>query len=376
MCFDKRIQYKARFGSREAKGCFLLNTKIGITAALPFETGATVDCDLEVNNKKFYVLVYGMKGNEYTYFNRLEKRKQTDPGEVKHYVRTGNTHKNPLEEVLESKMLYKKNNTAEFCDGKYKAFEYKSADEKDILYLYGKEFPDEMRAYSYFGAYGLGYLKTDKGNYLVMQVTHNRDNIRMMEFEDIEMAMDCFEPSAFAVYEETKLRSEMAESDERSRRLSNELSKDIEAAESGKYACANKKAIWTNEKLKQSEKVKAMQEAMKDNQTRMSNQNDVVEFASNYDPIASVRMERLETEYKLCQLKNDIDNNRIGRTNLSKAMEKANCWENRVNEYKKLEDEMEAIGNRNSSDKKKMIEEKMKYYKEEVMPKIGETRCK
>src|SRR5688572_23888246 len=63
VCFDKRIQFKARYGTREAKGCFLVNTKIGITAALPFETGPSVDCGLEVNEKKFFLLVYGMKGN-------------------------------------------------------------------------------------------------------------------------------------------------------------------------------------------------------------------------------------------------------------------------------------------------------------------------
>lgn len=375
VCFDKRIQFKARYGAREVRGCFLVNTKIGITAALPFETGASVDCELEVDTKKFYLVVFGMKGNEYTYFNRSEKRKQSEPEELKHYVRTGNTHKSFLEEVLESKLLYKKNGTAEFCEGKYKAFEYKSADEKDVLYLYGKDFPDQLTAYSYLGAYGLGFLKTDKGNFLVMQVTHNRDEIRMMEFENVEESPECFEPSMFAVFEETKLPEEMSQTDERRRHLGNQLDKDVRAAESGRYACANKKALWTNEKLKQAEKVKAMQETMKDNRTRMSNENDIVEFGSQYDPIASVRMERLETEYKLCQLKNDIDNNRIPRSNLSKAMDKANCWENRVNEYQRLENEMEAIENRNSSDKRKMIEEKLRYYKEEVMPKIGETRC-
>lgn len=280
VCFDKRIQFKARYGPREVRGCFLVNTKMGVTAALPFETGGTVDCDLEVNTKKFYLVVFGMKGNEFTYFNRSEKRKQNEPEELKHYVRTGNTHKSPLEEVIDSKMLYKKNGTAEFCDSKYKAIEYKSADEKDVLYLYGKDFPGELRAYSYLGAYGLGFLKTDKGNFLVMQVTHNRDEIRMMEFEDVEQSLECFEPSMFAVFEETKVPQDIAQSEDRRARLSNELSKDIEAAESGRYACANKKAVWTNEKLKQAEKVKAMQDNMKDNTARMSRENDVVEFAS------------------------------------------------------------------------------------------------
>jgi hypothetical protein len=376
VCFDKRIQFKARYGGREVTGCFLVNTKIGITAALPPETGASVDCELKVNNKKFFLFVFGMKGNEYTYFNRLEKRRQTEAGEVKHYVRTGNTHKNPMEDVLDNKMLYKKNGIAEFCNGKYKAFEYKSADEKDVLYLYGKVFPDELKAYSYLGAYGLGFMKTDKGNYLIMQATHIRDQIRMMEFEDIGESMDCFDPSVFQVYEETKVVEELAATEERRRTLSNQLAKDVEAAESGKYACATKKALWTDEKLKQTEKAKEMQEKVRDNTARFSRENDMVEFASNYDPIASVRMERLETEYKLCQLKNDIDNNRIANNNLGKAIEKANCWETRVSEYKKLEEGMDAIANTYRGDKKKMIEEKMKYYKDEVMPKIGQTRCK
>lgn len=378
VCFDKRFRFKARFNGREVGGCFYVNTKIGITGVLPFETAiGGGDCDLEVNEKKFYLIMWGMKGNEYTYFNREERKKQGEPPVLKHYVRTGNTHRSPAESILENKILVKKNGTREYCEGKYKGFEYRSADGKDILFLYGKHYPDQLNAYSYLGANAAGYLKTDKGSYIILQSIHGRDEIKVTGLEDLEGSMACFDPSVFQIYEETKVVEALEATEERKEELEKKLGKDIAAAESGKYPCAGKKAQWTAGKLAHTNKQKEMQESMKNNRVQYTRESDLMEAASKYDPMEPFKLERLETEYKLCVLKSDLDAGRIGKKsdNYAKAVDKAQCWENRIEEFRKLEDGMKAIEDRFRNDRKKMIEEKMKYYREEVMPKVGATRC-
>ncbi|KIC91722.1 hypothetical protein HY58_05740 [Flavihumibacter sp. ZG627] len=377
ICFDKRFSIKGLSGARRVLGCFMVDTKRGITAAKPLQNEIIDNCSLDISRKKFLMILFGMKGNEYIYFNREEKMKQSDPSTLHHYVSTGNTHKDPLQSVIGEKMLYKKQQTCEFCNGKYKAFEYRSADMKDILYLYGKDYPGDVKAYSYLGAYGLGYLKTDKGNYFVMSFEHGNTQLQVSEVEDLENLMACFDPSVFQIYEETKVVEMLQETEDRTNELNQNLVRDEQKMLNTNFPCAAKKYALNVYKNESNEKQKELLEMQSNDKIAYSNKADVLKVASRYDPTASIKMDRLQTEYNLCILKSDVESGKWSKNpdNYSKAIAKINCWENKVNEYKKMEDDIKAIDVRYSNDKEKAVEEKMKYQVKNIGPKMGTLRC-
>jgi hypothetical protein len=378
LCFDKRFSFVHKTGSTQWEGCFLVNTKSGITISKMLNMSSGTDCNFNVHDKKFYRVLFGMKGNEYLYFNRVERKKQSEPEELKHYVMTGNTHRNPLQEVLSAKILYNKQRSMEFCAGKYKAWEYRSADEKDILYLYGKEYPGDMTAYAYLGAYGLGYLKTSKGNYFVMKQIHGQTQNTITEIEDLENSAECFDPSIFEVYEETKVLTNLQETEKIKEELDRQIARQEEKMTNRNTPCGVKKYELLQYKKEQAEKQKKLLEKMRDGNARYSNPETVKSIAKEYSYIEGIKMERRQTEYDLCILKSDLENGRFkaGSENYSKAIEKIGCWERRVNEYKKYEEDMKAIDERNRNDVDKAIREKGEYYKNNIAPNFGGLRCR
>ncbi len=378
VCFDKRFSFVQKTGSRHLEGCFLVNSKVGITIAGTLRASGDAECDFDINDKKFFRILFGLKGNEYVYFNRIERKKQADAEDLKHYVRTGNTHRNPLQEVLAAKTLYNKQQSLEFCDGKYKALEYRSADEKDILYLFGKEYPGEMTALAYLGAYGLGYLKTSKGNYFIMKYVHGNTEHSITGIDDLEASMACFDPSIFDVYEETKLVTESEGLEKRKQDLDRQIAKQEEKMSNRNTPCGQKKYELLQYQKEQTEKQQELVEKMKDGNARYSNPETIRSIAKEYSYIEGIKMERRQTEYDLCVLKSDLENGRYksGSENYAKAMAKADCWERRINEYKKYEDDMKAIDNRNRNDVDKAIKEKGEYYKNNIYPNLADLSCR
>jgi hypothetical protein len=377
VCFDKRFYFVYKQGARSYEGCFYVNTQMGITATKSFQNPGMADCSFNINDKKFYLLLFGMTGNEYIYMNKLEKRNQHEAPQLKHYVVTGNTHINPMQQVIEAKLLYNKQQALDFCDNKYKAIEYKSADGKNIIYLYGQDYPPDMIAQSYLGAYGLGFMKTNKGDYFIMKHTHGQTSFTVTAIEDLAGAMACFDPSDFKVLEETKVVKNLEEFQQQGRKIDQELAKQQNRVNNN-VPCAAKKYAIVQYKKEHNEKQKRMMEKMKNQNIQHSNPETIRAMAKEYDFIEGLKMERLQVEYDLCVLKEDVDKGRIkpGSENYAKAMAKMNCWETRVAEYKKFEDDIKNINERNRNNVTKAIKEKVEYYKNNVAPRLGHLRCK
>jgi hypothetical protein len=377
VCFDKRFFFVYKQGARTYEGCFYINTKMGITAAKSFHSAGLADCSFNINDKKFYLMLFGMKGNEYIYMNKLEKTKPHEPAQLKHYVVTGNTHKNPVQQVLDAKMLYNKQQSLEFCDNKYKALEYKSADGKNTIYLYGQDYPPDMIAQSYLGAYGLGYLKTNKGDYFIMKHTHGQNSFTVTAIEDLGAAMACFDPSDFKVFEETKVVKDLEEFEKKGEEIDQELAKQ-QSRVNNNTPCATKKYAIVQYKKEHNDKQKQMMEKMKNQNIQHSNAETIRAMAKEYDFIEGLKMERLQVEYDLCVLIEDVDKGRIkpGSESHSKAMAKMNCWETRVAEYKKFEDDIKNINDRNRNHVDRAIREKAEYYRNNIAPRLGHLRCK
>ncbi|WP_315822465.1 hypothetical protein [Paraflavitalea speifideaquila] len=58
-----------------------------------------------------------------------------------------------------------------------------------------------------------------------------------------------------------------------------------------------------------------------------------------------------------------------------RATRNISCWEQKVAEYKRFEEEVQAIETRNRNDAARALREKAEYYKNTVHPRVGQLRC-
>lgn len=378
ICFDKRFHFISKTGARHYEGCFWIDTYGGITASKTFDQTGSPDCSFNISTKRFHLLLHGMKGNEYIYYNRMEKVRATGREELRHYVQTGNTHVNPLERVLESKTLYKKMNAQEFIGNKYKALEYRTADGKSTLYLWGKNFPDEMNAYAYLGSFGLGYLKTDKGDFIIFKFIHGATEFSITNLEDLSSATACFDPTRFKVFEDNKVPNLIAESEQSNQRLDRELAKQQDRVANSNSPCATKKLELLQYKKQEEEKKERLLKQMKNQNKPYSDPATVNALAKEYSYIEGIKMERRQIEYDLCVLKTDVEKGRYkpGSESYAKAVQKIACWERKVAEYKTFEEDIKAIDERNRNNVPKASKEKGEYYRDKILPKMGALRCR
>jgi|GEM_PF-1651288 hypothetical protein len=379
ICFDQRFHFISKSGGRSYEGCFWVDTRGGITASKTFDlNGRDPNCSFDIRQKRFHLLVHGMKGNEYIYYNRMEKVRATGQEELRHYVQTGNTHRNPLERVLENKILFKKMNAQEFIDNKYKALEYTTADGKSTLYLWGKNYPDEMNAYAYLGAFGLGYLKTNKGDFIIFKYVHGATEFSLTNMEDFSSSNACFDPTVFKVFEDTKINNLIAESEQSNQRLEREVARQQDRAANTNSPCAALKLEVLEYKKQEAEKKERLLKQMKNQNKPYSDPATVNALAKEYSFIEGIKMERRQLEYDLCVLKTDVEKGRYkpGSESYAKAVQKIACWERKIAEYKTFEEDIKAIDERNRNDVPKASKEKGEYYRDKILPKMATLQCR
>lgn len=379
ICFDQRFHFISKSGGRSYEGCFWVDTRGGITASKTFDlNGRDPNCSFDIRQKRFHLLVHGMKGNEYIYYNRMEKVRATGQEELRHYVQTGNTHRNPLERVLENKILFKKMNAQEFIDNKYKALEYTTADGKSTLYLWGKNYPDEMNAYAYLGAFGLGYLKTNKGDFIIFKYVHGATEFSLTNMEDFSSSNSCFDPTVFKVFEDTKINNLIAESEQSNQRLEREVARQQDRAANTNSPCAALKLEVLEYKKQEAEKKERLLKQMKNQNKPYSDPATVNALAKEYSFIEGIKMERRQLEYDLCVLKTDVEKGRYkpGSESYAKAVQKIACWERKIAEYKTFEEDIKAIDERNRNDVPKASKEKGEYYRDKILPKMATLQCR
>jgi len=308
----------------------------------------------------------------------MEKVRATGQEELRHYVQTGNTHRNPLERVLENKILFKKMNAQEFIDNKYKALEYTTADGKSTLYLWGKNYPDEMNAYAYLGAFGLGYLKTNKGDFIIFKYVHGATEFSLTNMEDFSSSNACFDPTVFKVFEDTKINNLIAESEQSNQRLEREVARQQDRAANTNSPCAALKLEVLEYKKQEAEKKERLLKQMKNQNKPYSDPATVNALAKEYSFIEGIKMERRQLEYDLCVLKTDVEKGRYkpGSESYEKAVQKIACWERKIAEYKTFEEDIKAIDERNRNDVPKASKEKGEYYRDKILPKMATLQCR
>lgn len=210
-CYDKTITFKTNSESMQVSGCLFIDTEDGFLSFIPPKYDRNPECVIKDQEDDFNLTVIGLAGNVFNYANYRKD------GVLQHIVSTGNseTFLYAYNSTNESVSLRQTEEVKEFLDGKIKAQVYQVSGRDEKWFLFGKEFPPDLlfSPKKYLGNFGIGYQQSDKGVYLIMQVTGSGYDA---EITDIKSEMNCFDSRQF-IHMETAFFDNAVESINRSR---------------------------------------------------------------------------------------------------------------------------------------------------------------
>jgi hypothetical protein len=334
ICFDYKVNYKGVFNGRSASGCFLINTQSGAVLSFGFDQPYQSDCKYNLQDKNFNAYLTTLKGNTYSYFNSVENIPNSRNTQLKHYVRTGNTEPSSPENIYNKKMFYHKGDFKEFTR-ELKGRKYTSNDGISVYILIDDNFPDAFESYQLLGAYGLGFLETSKGNFLVLGYAAGKTESDITTFKKVAGSV-CFTAAGFRKEEQTRTRVATTNTEIEA----NEINKQIGKAKVSSSSCAALKVKFYEEQKRQTEQKKEMLEYLSTNRVNAKNQNDMQRAYGKYDSFATYLLMRLEAEYKICDISEALAKNQYKKQEeVGKATTRKNCLKAKVIELKKTETE-------------------------------------
>lgn len=344
ICFDKKMRIKTITSRGPAEICVFINTKIGLIGYTPLKQGADAVCDIKPELSDFRFSIIGLKGNVYNYFNNKKR------DVIEHWVQTANsaTYQYEFSNTSSNAQLRKKTERRDYCDGKVKAQLYKVDGQPQEWFLFGKDFPDAitMTPKKFLGQFAVGYQYSDKGLFIIMQMTAANIDSKILEIEDVET---CFDPSPFKVFEDeqqTKVSEDIAKQRQR-------IMRDREKTE--RYpSCESKKMEWVNfqeealnrqeENLRKSKQGNMMQHV----QTQQAQAN-----LMNYDDMIQSMI--YETELKLCRAQQSQAENPS-----ESKQKKIQCLQESLTQQKQAKQKFQQINTQYRNEPGKQVSEKAK----------------
>lgn len=291
LCYDKTITFKTNGEGFQVQGCLFIDTEDGFMAFIPPKYDRNPECVIKDQEEDFNLTVLGLAGNVFNYANYRKD------GVLQHVVTTGNseTFLQTYTSSNEAASLQRTLETKDFLDGKIKAHVYERADRDEKWYLFGKEFPPEIlfSPKKYLGNFGIGYQHTEKGLYLIMQVTGTNYEA---EITDIQSEMNCFDSRPFRQME-TEFFEHALESIDRNRE---KLDRKAESASGDDY-CGSIKArnIQYKRELLAKQESQLKQSHQGSVQQNTSGIQGMSQAMANYEDV--MQQQIYETELLICQ---------------------------------------------------------------------------
>ena len=161
--------------------CMFVNTKIGLIGYSEMKPSGPEICDILTGTPDFKFNILGLKGDLFNYSNRLSK------GRLVHTkIRYKNARTTAQHSAFEDGILYKKDDSREYLNGKVKAWLYQYENGQTQYYIFGKTLPDKlvMQPLKYLGLFGVGYQYTDEGLFFVMAIEKDGYESYIMEMEN------------------------------------------------------------------------------------------------------------------------------------------------------------------------------------------------
>lgn len=344
ICFDKKMKIKTITSRGPAEICVFINTKIGLIGYTALKPGSDPVCDIKPDRSDFRFSIIGLKGNTYNYMNNKKK------DVLEHWVQTSNsaTYQYEFNSTSSSAQLRKKAQRRDYCDGKVKAQLYKVDGQPQEWFLFGKQFPDAitMEPKKFLGQFAVGYQYSDKGLFIIMQMTAANIDSKILEIEDVET---CFDPSPFKVFEDeqqTKVTEDIAKQRQR-------IQRDRQKTE--RYpSCESKKEEWLSY---QEEALNRQEQNLEQSKRGNMSQNVATQQAQanlmNYDYMIQSMI--YETELKLCRVQQSNAENPD-----EKKQQKINCLQQSLATQQQVKAKFQQINTQFRNEPGKQVSEKTK----------------
>lgn len=350
LCFDKVIKIKQVTSRGPAESCLFINTTTGLIAHSPVKRGAVGVCDIKPETEDFSLFVMALTGNTYHYFN--QEKKNT----IEHHIVTMNSQQYTYTFAggAGNATLKKKTERRSYCEDKAKAWAYRVDGRPEIWYLYGKQFPDEvlMTPKKFLGNYGVGYIFSDKGLFLIMQLESPAIDTKILEIRDENV---CFVPTGFKVFEEEFVAKAQSSIQRKREKLDREL------ASVGSEPCASLKREslqFEREALERREQnVNRSQQGHtgQDPRTQQALGNAVL----NYDDALQQMIH--ETKYKICRQEQQIARQSGSQSSsVQRAQQRLTCMQNSLSQQISMQSQFAAVDRQYAGQPGKIHAEKSK----------------
>jgi hypothetical protein len=183
--FDRRLLVQID-GPTPGEMCLYINTingDIGIVYGRGADLGL---CALNVNDRKFRFMLVRSSGQVQTYMT-TEKN-----GVLKHYMSTGNTEVFPISfPRMENTVLHRFG--APVPGNRRAGVEsrtYRANASAPTFYLYGRSAPADVTTQDFLGYSGIGYLKTNRGIYMVVRAQLGSTEFRVYSWSETPTQLD------------------------------------------------------------------------------------------------------------------------------------------------------------------------------------------
>ncbi|SIO52163.1 hypothetical protein [Chitinophaga niabensis] len=341
LCFPFEFDLKINIPGKTVEQAMFINSNTGVIGYLPPAEGGLVNMLFpELADFSFYIM--SLKGNTFHYSTRKGKNNI-----IEKWVSTGNTNTDPYRmatiDVSRPADLQRKGVTAPYCNGTMTAMAYRFASSPDMTwYLYGDRFPEKLHPRKFLGNFGVGYLYTDEGLYIVTEIQASSYSCRVT---DILIMNTCLNTSEFKVMEDEYVRGQTIA-----------LQKEKEKLESQSVSgpCASEQAILlTFRKEQQRKKEEALRGAGTGNIHQ--NINAQKSMLSMMDPLALVQENILSAKVSICKIQH-------APRATSRSTARLSCLTNRLSTLMRLEAQMRALDAQYVNEPGKAYAEKSKLY--------------
>ncbi len=295
--FNVVMDVELNFGGTSRYAGLFFNTTdgyIGFTPPQPIEARDVLFPEIE----DFTLTVISYKlGKIYTYRNR----KASGEAPMQHLVSTSNTENHDYFDgnLMVSAPISNKNVTRNFCNGQYRGTLYKQDGLQTVWYLYSDEFgnhrtmPSSVQIQKYIGGWGVGFVQTSKGKFIVMEKSGNGSSyVRVV---DIRPTIESFDPSDYKLMEQeflTKGNQHLNEEREN-------IARDEAKIAHHDHCQSEEMAIIQYRKANLERQERNLQISQSGNLIQNRDAQGV--YLSLMDPLIKVDGEILETRLSICQ---------------------------------------------------------------------------
>lgn len=341
LCFPTEFDLKISTPGKIAEQAMFINSTTGVIGFLPPHSGGLVNM-LFPELPDFSFAVISLKGNAFHYFTRKGKNNTID-----RYVSTGNSETHllsmPANSFTGAVDLQRKNETAPYCNGTLTAMAYRFSTNPDMTwFVYGDRFPEKLHPRKFLGNFGVGYLLTDEGLYIVTEFRTAAYTCRVTE---IQVTNTCLHTNEFNVMEDKFVEKRTEALNQNRQKL------ERDAAKIGGTCTSEQSDLLSFRQEQQTKQEAALRQSRSGN--TYQDRNVQRSMLSMMDPLTAVQESILTTKLSICRAEHSTS---------SRKAEKINCLNNQLSVLMDLEARMRALDVQYTNDPGKAYAEKSKLF--------------